>query len=83
MAGSEVISILDPCWGLETNGKSVGHDPCIAKVQINKFQRATPFVNIYRQKYASTERVPFKLLSSCQNYFTWIQLCFKHCLDHF
>lgn len=26
MAGSEVISILDPCWGLETNGKSVGHD---------------------------------------------------------
>lgn len=80
---SEVISILDPCWGLETNGKSVGHDPCIAKVQLNKFQRATPFVNIYHPKYASIERVPFKLLSSWQNYFTWIQLCFKHCFYHF
>lgn len=35
MAGIEVISILDPCWGLEINGKSVAHAPFIAKFEIS------------------------------------------------
>lgn len=69
--------------GPRNKWKISGPRPCIVKVQLNKFQRAAPFVKIYRQKYASVERVPFKLLSSWQNYFTWIQLCFKHCLNHF